>query len=115
MISYFSDRARENFVPPETALRGRRTANKAKTTLTKRPMGAPEGRSDTTYRLINSAQLFVRAPGESYRKSAHKKIRLFCYRPKTGREKADAMLPQSRNYNCVSGSRFRLSMSLKYL
>ncbi|WP_300601345.1 hypothetical protein, partial [uncultured Rikenella sp.] len=33
-----------------------RTANKAETTLTKRPMGAPAGRSDTAYRLICSAQ-----------------------------------------------------------
>ena len=33
-------------------------ANKAKTTLTKRPMGAPEGRSDTAYRLICLAQFF---------------------------------------------------------
>ncbi|WP_297627707.1 hypothetical protein, partial [uncultured Rikenella sp.] len=41
---FFSSRARSSFDPPETALRGRRTANKAKTTLTKRPMGAPAGR-----------------------------------------------------------------------
>ncbi|WP_304708373.1 hypothetical protein, partial [uncultured Rikenella sp.] len=45
-ISFSSNRARASFAPPETALRGRQTANKAKTTLTKRPMGAPAGRSD---------------------------------------------------------------------
>ncbi|WP_300601887.1 hypothetical protein, partial [uncultured Rikenella sp.] len=47
-----------SFEPPETALRGRRTANKAETTLTKRLMGAPAGRSDTAYRLICPAQFF---------------------------------------------------------
>ena len=61
-ISFSSNRARSSFVPSETALRGRRPANKAKTTLTKRPMGAPAGRSDTAYRLISSAQFFIRAP-----------------------------------------------------
>ncbi len=50
-----------SFVPPETALRGRRPVNKAKRTLAKRPTGAPAGRSDTAYRLTISAQLFVRA------------------------------------------------------
>ena len=63
MISYFSGRARSSFDPPETVLRGRRTANKAETTLTKRPMGAPAGRSDTAYRLTCSAQFLVRALG----------------------------------------------------
>uniref|UniRef100_UPI0026035D4E hypothetical protein n=1 Tax=uncultured Rikenella sp. TaxID=368003 RepID=UPI0026035D4E len=69
MISYFSNRARSSFVTPKTALRGRRTVNKAKTTLTKRPMGAPAGRSDTAYRLSSLAQFLVRA-GEILSKRA---------------------------------------------
>ncbi|WP_304708855.1 hypothetical protein, partial [uncultured Rikenella sp.] len=36
-----------------------------KTTLTKRPMGAPAGRSDTTYRLSCSAQFFDARLGKS--------------------------------------------------
>ncbi len=62
MISYSSCRVRESFAPPETTLRGRRPVSKAKTTLTKRPMGAPAGRSDTAYRLTASTRFSFRAP-----------------------------------------------------